>query len=210
MLPAALAIAALVVSVVLMAPLLATQAQQAMAGQLNRLPAAQLEAVQAQMALFRSPLFIGAVAAATGVLGLLVGWLLQSALFFFGAMIAGGEADFGRLFAAVPWVNLPFVLETIVRTAYVASRGQLIVNEGLSYLVSSGKPLEDARNLAYVALSQASLFRLWHLVLVYFLLRVGTKLERGGALALTLIYALLAVGGQLALATLSRLTTVGL
>jgi hypothetical protein len=210
LLPAALALIALILSAVLTAPLLATQAQQALVLQLNRLPADQLERVQAQMAVFQSPAMIGAMAVATGVFGLALGWLLQAAIVYFGLLIGGAEVDFRRLLAAAPWLGIPFVLETLEQTAYVLSRGQLIVNQGLSYLVSSGKPLEDVRNLTYVALSQVSLFRLWHLWLVYVLLRVAGKLDRGAAFFLTVVYAAVTVGGQLVLAALGGQAISGL
>ena len=202
LLPAALAVIALIASIALTAPLLAAQTQQAIAAQLNQLPAAQLEQVQTQMALFQSPLFIGGTAAATGILGLLVGWLLQAAFIYFGVLIVGAELDFRRIFATVPWLGLPFMLETSVQAVYSRSQGHLLVNQGLAYLVSSGKALDDARNLAYVALSQVSLFRLWHLLLVYLLFRVAAKFGGGAAFLLTIIYIALGIGGQWAMASL--------
>jgi hypothetical protein len=58
------------------------------------------------------------------------------------------------------------------------------------------------RNLTYVVLGQLTLFRLWHWVLVNSLLRKAAKLSSGTAVFLTLIYAALGIGLQLALAAL--------
>lgn len=209
-LPVTLALIVTIASVVAAAPYLAAQAKQELAGVLNALPADQLAQVQKQMGLIQSPLFVGVMAAVTGILGLLVGWLVQSALFYFGALIAGGEVEFRRIFAAVPWLGLPLVLGTAVETVYTLLKHQLIVNHGLSYLVSSGKPMTDARTPAYMALSSVTLFWLWHLILVYTLLRVAPKLGRGTALFLTILYAALTVGVQVGLAALSGAMTPAL
>jgi len=213
-LPAALAILVLAVSLALTAPLLATQAQQqtqqAMATRLSQLPADQAAQVQARLETFQTPLFIGLMALASGIIGMAVGWLVQGTVLYYSALIAGAEIEFKRVFATVPWLSLPYVLETVTKTAYALSQGRLIVNEGLSFLVSSGKPLEDVRNLAYVALGQVSLFRLWHLILVYVFFRAVTRLRGSTAFWLTAVYTILFVGGHVALVGLSARLVPGL
>lgn len=203
--PVALIGAALAASLALSAPLLAVQAREALAGQMARLPADQARLLEGQLALLQQPAVVAGAAFASTLLGLLVGWLLQAIVLYFGVLIAGSELDFKSVLAIVPWLSLPFALEFLLQGIFAATQGHLIVNQGLSYLVSVGKPLEDARNLAYVALSQITLFRLWHWVLVYALLQRAARLTSGSAVGLTLIYAVLAVGGQLALAALGAM-----
>jgi hypothetical protein len=118
-------------------------------------------------------------------------------------LIAGGELEFKRILAAVPWLSLPFALELVLQAVFVLTQGHLIVNQGLSYLVSVGKPMEDMRNLTYVALGQVTLFGLWHWVLVYALLRRAANLGGNVAFGLTLVYAALGVGARLTLAALT-------
>ena len=96
---------------------------------------------------------------------------------------------------AAPWLGLPFALEKALQTGWTMFSGTLIVNQGLSHLVSTGRQLEDARNLAYGLLSQVSLFRLWHLVLVYALLRTVGRCKGGSAFWLTIFYAVVTIGG---------------
>ena len=206
-LPVTLAVVVTIASTALIAPLLAVQARMAMAGQLNRLPAEQLAQIQKQMEMVQTPLFIGATAALTGILALLLGYLLQAAVLYFGSLIAGGEIDFGRIFAAVPWLGLPFVLETVIETVYVAVKGKLVINQGLAYLVSTGNQAADAGNLAHAALGMLTLFWLWHLLLMFKFLRVGPRLGGGAALAVTLLYAALSVGVRAGFAALSRLAS---
>lgn len=207
-LPVTLAILATAASAVIAAPFLAAEAQAQMAALLNRMPAEQLARLPAQMALFQTPLFVGASTALTGLLALLIGYLLQAAVLYSGSLIAGGELDFKGVFAAVPWVGLPFVLETVVQTVFVAAKGRLIVNQGLAYLVSTGSRTADAGSPAYAALGALTLFWLWHLLLVFKLLRVGPRLSGGAALTITLLYAALSVGLRAGFAALSRLASL--
>ncbi|MGC8779924.1 MAG: YIP1 family protein [Anaerolineae bacterium] len=205
LLPVVLIIAALAISLALSAPLLAVQARRTLADQMARLPAEQARMLEPQLAALQKPEVTAAIAFGSSLLGLVVGWLLQATVLYFGVLIAGSELDFKRILAIVPWLSLPFALEFLVQGAFVATQGRLIVNQGLSYLVSVGKPLEDARNLAYVALGQLTLFRVWHWVLVYALLRRAARLTSGSAATLTMLYALLGIGGQLALAALGAM-----
>jgi hypothetical protein len=174
---------------------------------LNRLSAEQLAQMPKQMVAFQTPLFVGATAALSGILALLIGYLLQAAALYFGSLIAGGEIDFGRLFAATPWLGLPFVLESVVQTVYVAVNGRLVINQGLSYLVSTGSRTADAGSLAYAALGMLTLFWLWHLLLAFKLLRVGPRLGGGAALVVMLLYAALSVGVRAGFAALSRMAS---
>jgi hypothetical protein len=206
-LPVTLAILATLASVVVAAPFLAAEAKLQMAAVLNRLSAEQLAQMPKQMATLQTPLFVGASAALTGILALLIGYLLQAAALYFGSLIAGGEIDFGRLIAATPWLGLPFVLESVVQTVYVAVNGRLVINSGLSYLVSTGSRTADAGSLAYAALSALTLFWLWHLLLAFKLLRVGPRLGGGAALVMTLLYAALSVGVRAGFAALSRMAS---
>src|SRR5512142_3242400 len=103
-LPALLAVAALAISLALTAPLLAAQSQQTMAQQLGRMSPSQAEQVRQQMARFASPAFVGGVAFATGLVALLIGWLIQTTILYFGDLIAGGELQFKQVAAAVPWL----------------------------------------------------------------------------------------------------------
>lgn len=204
-LPLTLALLATIASAIVTAPYLAEEAKLQMAAVLNRMPAEQLAQMPKQMATFQTPLFVGASAALTGILALLIGYLLQAAALYFGSLIAGGEIDFGRLVAATPWIGLPFVLESVVQTVYVAVNGRLVINQGLSYLVSTGSRTADAGRLSYAALGMLTLFWLWHLLLAFKLLRVGPRLGAGAAITVTLLYAALSVGMRAGFAALSRL-----
>jgi hypothetical protein len=202
-LPVLLMVSALILSLALTAPMLAVQARQVMAEQMARLPAEQASVVQGQMEQFQKPEVVVGAAFATAMGGQILGWLILAVAIYFGVLIAGSELEFKRIMAAVPWLSLPFAIELVLQAIFAVTQGRLIVNQGLSYLVSVGKPMEDMRNLTYVALGQLTLFRLWHWVLVYALLRKAARLSDGVAFTLTLVYAALEVGARLALAALT-------
>jgi hypothetical protein len=207
--PIILALAALALSLILTASLRAAQSQQVLSQQLSRMSPSQAEQVRQQMATFTSPTFVAGVGFVTGLLVLLIGWLIQAAILYFADLLAGGELQFGQILAVVPWLHLPFALEQLLQTAFILSQGKLIANQGLSYLVSSGNALQDARNLAYVALSQVTLFRLWHLVLVFALFRGAARFSRATAFWLTLAYEALLLAGAVGLAAIGRVLSPG-
>jgi len=202
-LPVLLMAIALALSLALTAPMLTVQARQVMAEQMARLPAEQAPMVQTQMEQFQKPEVVVGTAFATALVGQILGWLILAVAIYFGVLIAGGELEFKRILAAVPWLSLPFAIELVLQAVFALTQGHLIVNQGLSYLVSSGKPMEDMRNLTYVALGQLTMFWLWHWVLVYTLLRRAARLGGNVAFVLTLVYAALGVGARLTLAALT-------
>jgi len=202
-LPVLLMVIALALSLALTAPLVTVQARQVMAEQMARLPAEQARLVQGQMEQFQKPEVVVGTAFATVLVGQILGWLILAIAIYFGVLITGGELEFKRILAATPWLSLPFAIELALQAVFAQTQGHLIINQGLSYLVSVGKPMEDMRNLTYVALGQLTLFGLWHWVLVYALLRKAAKLSGNVAFVLTLVYAALGVGARLALAALT-------
>lgn len=206
-LPTLLAVLSIVASAVVTAPYLAIAVKAQMATVLSRLTPEQLAQMPQQMTSFQSPAFIGVTTALTGILALIVGYLVRAAVLYFAALVTGGEVQFNRYLAAMPWLGLPFVLEAIVQTAYVLANKQLLVNQGLSYLVSSGKPATDAGNWAYAALGTITVFWLWHLLLTFKLYRGGSKFSGGTAFILTLVYALLTVTVRIGSGVLTRLVS---
>ena len=121
--------------------------------------------------------------------GLFIGWAIGTLIIYFGLVIGGLEIGFGALFSAYSWTSLPFVVRDLADAAFVSISGTLRVNPGLSYFLSTGDVLADARNPLWVLAGQIDLFLLWHLILVYALIRAARP--KGGAVGLTLVYTLI-------------------
>ncbi len=203
-LPVILLIGAMIASIVLTGPLTVEQTQQAVQQQLANLPAEQAEMVRAQIARLQQPQVLLATAIGTGLMGLLLSWLMASAILYFSVLIAGGDVSFTGLFATLPWTWLPFALRDVVQTGYIVYKNELIANPGLSYFVSTGKLVEDAGNLLYNAVARVDLFTLWHLALVFVVLWVLPRFSKGKAFVLVLVYAALSLGLRLVPALLVR------
>ncbi len=203
-LPVILLIGAMIASIVLTGPLTVEQTQQAVQQQLATLPAEQAEMARAQIARLQQPQVLLAAAIGTGLIGLLLSWLVASAILYFGVLIAGGDVSFTGLFATLPWTWLPFALRDVVQTGYILYKNELIANPGLSYFVSTGKLVEDAGNLLYNVLARVDLFTLWHLALVFVVLWVLPRFSKGKAFVLVLVYAALSLGLRLVPALLVR------
>ncbi len=178
---------------------------QALESQMQSLTEAQREQMRQQMATFTSPLALGLTSFAGSVIGLLLGWLLGAGILFMGLSIGGDDISFASLVSAFSWTWLPFAVRDLVSAGWTLATGVVRVNPGLSYFVSTGDSLADARNPLWLLAGQVDLFWLWHLALVYALVKAARP--RGGALGLTIVYALvylvLRVGPALLAAGLS-------
>lgn len=163
-------------------------AMQALDDQLQGMSEAQRAQMRQQMATFTSPLFLGLTSFAASAIGLLIGWLLGAGILFMGLSISGDEVRLAPLAAAISWTWLPFAVRDLVSAGWTLATGAVRVNPGLSYFVARGDSLADARNPLWLLASQVDLFWLWHLALIYALVKAARP--RGGALALTIVYTL--------------------
>lgn len=197
LLPALLVIAAMLALAIVSNPLTTAEAQQVMRQQLSQLSSEQAELAGTWIARFQQPALLLATTIGAGLLGLALSWLVASVILYFSVLVAGGDVTFGSLYATLPWIWLPFALRDALQTAYVLLKKALIVNQGLSYLVSTGSVVDDAKNVWYTLLSRVDLFTIWHLVLVIVVLTVLPRFGRGKAFFLALIYAALSLGLRL-------------
>ncbi|MEA3336222.1 MAG: YIP1 family protein [Chloroflexota bacterium] len=195
-LPAILCIMAAIIFVVVAAPYLSEQAiQQQEIGlqqveqQMGDMTESQREQMRQQMATFSDPLVVGGLTLLTSILGLLIAWATGAAILYFGLAIGGQDLRFGQIFSAYSWAWLPFCLRDLVNAGWVLVTGEIISNPGLSYFVSTGDLIADAGNPLWILTSKLDLFFLWHVVLVFFLIRAARP--RGSAIWLSIIYVIL-------------------
>ncbi|MFZ2361385.1 MAG: YIP1 family protein [Anaerolineae bacterium] len=196
LLPAAICLAASALLLLVSAEGLSQQtaqqqaaAMQALEDQMQTMTEAQRTQMREQMATFTSPLFLGLTSFVASALGLLIGWLLGAGILFFGLAIGGNGGSYAPLAAAMSWTWLPFALRDLVSAGWTAATGAVRVNPGLSYFVATGDSVADARNPLWLLAGPIDLFWLWHLALIYALVKAARP--RGGALGLTIAYALI-------------------
>jgi hypothetical protein len=164
-------------------------AMQALGSQMQGMTESQRAQVRQQMATFSSPLVLGLTSFAGSAVGLLVGWLLGAGILFMGLAIGGEDIRYPPLVAALSWTWLPFALRDLVSTGWTLATGLVRVNPGLSYFVSIGDSLADAGNWRWLLAGQVDPFWLWHLALIYALLKAARP--RAGAIGLTVVYAVI-------------------
>ena len=165
------------------------QATSQMQAQLDSMPEAQREQTQRLLDRTTSPVFVGGISFITRGLGLPIAWLIGTAILYFGLAIGGTELKFSALFSAFSWTWLPFALRDFLQAVWTLATDQPLRNPGLSYFVATGDLLADSRNPVYALTSLLDLFFVWHIVLVYFLIKAAK--QRGGAFGLTVAYTLL-------------------
>ncbi|HSN74783.1 MAG TPA: YIP1 family protein [Anaerolineae bacterium] len=183
-------------------------AMQALEDQMQGMTEAQRAQIRQQMATFTGPLALGLIGFATNAIGLLIGWLLGAGILFLGLSIGGADVSYAPLVAAFSWTWLPFALRDLVNAGWTLATGVVRVNPGLSYFVSSGDSVADAGNPLWLLAGQVDLFWLWHLALVYALVKAARP--RGGALGLTLVYLLVYLAIRLLPALLATRLSGGL
>lgn len=166
-----------------------TAAMLALEDQLQGMTEAQRAQMRQQMGTFTSPLVLGLIGFATSAISLLIGWLIGAGILYFGLAIGGSEASYAPLVVALSWTWLPFALRDLVSSGWTLATGVVRVNPGLSYFVSTGDSVADARNALWLLAGQIDLFWLWHLVLIHALIKAARP--RGGALGLTIVYTLI-------------------
>jgi len=161
--------------------------------QLASMPAGQAEEARAQMETFTSLPFMLATGLVTGTIVLLLGIVGQAAVLYFGALVAGGEVNFGPVFTVSVWTRLPIAVRSVVQAGFMTISGRSAQYLGLAALVATGDVMKDTRNPLVMLLVQLDLFWLWHLLLVVLGLAVVARFSRVKSLVLTLIYAALSL-----------------
>ena len=186
--------------VVVQAPYNVEVAQQQVRRQMETMPEEQQKQASAQIETFTSARFLMATGLVTGAISLMLGVLAQSLLLYMGGMVAGGELTFGLLFRLSVWSRLPYAVSYLALAGFVSLAGRAVHYPGLSILVATGNLLQDAGTPLFTLLSTIDLFWLWHLVLVAVALAPGGggRLQRGAAIILTSLYAILSLAVQTA------------
>ncbi len=197
-LPLLLCAAALLLYTVVAAPQLSVRAQQmqatvmrSLSDQLSSMSQAERASMEEQLNRFTGPAAVVGATIIGGLLSLLLAWLVGSLILYVGLQLSGRAAEFAAIFAGLAWTWLPFALRDLVAAGWVALTRQLAVNPGLSYFLSSGDAVADARNALWRLASLIDVFALWHVVLVYFLLKAFSP--RRSVLGLWLFYVLVSV-----------------
>jgi len=165
--------------------------------QLSNMTPEQADAARPVIERMAQPNAILLSALAQIVLGLLVVWGITMLILYFGIALTGSSPKTSGLWAAIAWSWTPLALRPLWQLVWNLASGTLIKYPGASYWVATGKITEDQRNPLFLTAAQIDLFALWHLLLVYFLIRVVGKLGRGSSLLLTLAYAIIQLGVHL-------------
>ena len=177
--------------------------------QLSAMTPEQAEAARPVLERMAQPNALLLSTATQVALGLLAAWAIGMLILYFGIALLGTPIKATGLWTALAWTWIPFALRPLVQLAWNLYSNSLIKYPGLSYFFASGKIADDQRNPLFIAAAQIDLFGLWHLVLIYLLLRAVGKLGNGGSLFLTLLYAIIQIGYHLIPVAFSQLTNMG-
>jgi hypothetical protein len=181
-------------------------AQQELERRLATMTPEQAEAARAGMETFMSFPVRLAMGLVTAIIMLLIGVVVQAAILYFGALVAGGEVEFGSVFTMSTWTRLPMALYFLVQAVFMVIAQRALTAPGVSSLVATGDLMKDAQNPLFTLLGRLDPFWLWHLFLIVVGLSVAARFSRVKSLVLTLVYVVV----SLAVTTLPTLLVGGL
>jgi hypothetical protein len=120
-----------------------------------------------------SPVFTTVLPAATGAIGLVIGWGVQAGLLYLAATVLGGRTRFGAMWGVTLWAAIPFAMRSLLQTGYILFTNQIVQNPGLSGLAqtTSSDPLaalkiSTGQRALVAGLGQVDLFVIWNLILL--------------------------------------------
>ena len=208
-LPALLALLTPLLHIALSMDLQIERVKQGIAMSLAAMPPDQVEAARPVMERMLQPNALLLSTLTQVALGLVVSWAIAMLILYFGIALMGTPPKTSGLWAAIIWTWIPFAIRPLVQLAWNYFTNTLIQYPGLSYFVATGDIAADQRNPLYVAAAQIDLFALWHLVLIYILLRVVGKLGGGSSFFLTLLYGVILLGVHVLPTLISGLMAAG-
>ena len=193
-LPLFVVIVAFVIVTVIHTPYMLEISREALEEQLATMPPEQAEAVRETTKFTLSLPFMLTTGLGVGIAVIILGTLIQSAFFYFGALILGGDdINFGPVFTMSAWARIPIAIGYLVQAVLIFFTKSSLY-PGVSFLITTGNLMKDARSPLFVLLSNIDIFRLWHILLAVLGLSVVARISRGKSLILVVIYAILALG----------------
>jgi len=111
------------------------------------------------------------------IVGSIIGWLFIALIYWGLILVFGGESNYNKTFTLVIISSVPILISKLVNTFYTLYTGKLIIHQGLSGLVASGKILSDAANPIYLILSRIDIFILWGLILLILGFVISCKMK---------------------------------
>lgn len=221
---ALIAVVMTVLPIILAAPITSRAAQEAFQAQIDQMEqegTAQnfTPEMQGQVSQFATnPLFTVVFPSVTSLIALGLGWLIWTGALHLLSVMIGGNGQFGRMWAAVVWAWIPFILRDLVQSVYILVSGQTIVNPGLSGLVSDTRSVTEfinappsAGRLALQAfLSQIDIFTFWNLGLLVAGVIVMARLSRRKAVLVTVGIWIIFLAFRILLASSSSLLASGI
>lgn len=195
---ALLAAVSVVFLVVAVAPISARIAQEAIQTQLQSQsgvsPGGDDAEMQARISQFTTnPLLTMVVPSVTGVIGILIGWLVWAGALHLLSVMVGGDSHFGGMWRGVAWSYLPIALRNGLQSINVLVTGEVIANQGLSGLVAGERtvseliasPPSPGRLALQTLLAQIDLFNIWNLILLVIAVMTIARLSRRKAIWIT-------------------------
>ncbi len=179
--PFLLRASALIIFLIVSAPITAKLAVEQLSGQAGQIPPQQLESATRMM---QSPLMT-VIAVISGLFALVIIWLLQAGVFNLIGSAWGDNQKYKVSLSLVSYAWVPLILRQILQSLAVLLSGEM-VRPGLSALLSAETVTEPTGLSAF--LSYLDLFSVWNLILLIIGISAIHKISRARSAVLVLGY----------------------
>jgi hypothetical protein len=137
-----------------------------------------------------------ALALTTGIVGAIVGYLLQTVVILGLGLVLGGKATFRQIFRMAAWTTLPVAIRKLIQaiTSLVAGATPASgLSAALTFQEASSMPMLNT------LLSNIDIYMVWSMILLGIGVAVTSKLSKGKSAITVVVYAVIALGALLAL-----------
>jgi hypothetical protein len=137
-----------------------------------------------------------ALALTTGIVGAIVGYLLQTVVILGLGLVLGGKATFRQIFRMAAWTTLPIAVRKLIQAATGLVAGATPAS-GLSAALT----LQEASSMPVLntLLANIDIYMIWSMILLGIGVAVTSKLSKGKSAIAVVVYAVIALAALLAL-----------
>jgi hypothetical protein len=132
----------------------------------------------------------------TGIVGAIVGYLLQTVVILGLGLVLGGKATFRQIFRMAAWTTLPVAIRKLIQAIT-----SLVAGATPASGLSAALTIQEAYSMPMLntLLSNIDIYTVWSMILLGIGVAVTSKLSKGKSIIAVAVYTVIALAALLAL-----------
>jgi hypothetical protein len=137
-----------------------------------------------------------ALALTTGIVGAIVGYLLQTVVILGLGLVLGGKATFRQIFRMAAWTTLPVAVRKLIQAIT-----SLVAGATSASGLSAALTIQEASSMPVLntLLANIDIYTVWSMILLGIGVAVTSKLSKGKSVIAVVVYMVIALAALLAL-----------